>query len=121
MILLAMTAAAAAQPGFAQTMQTAINYSSQAEAASAFQSGPSDAVRAAAYASSMGAALMGAAASQQQRETRRRVPLDGSAETALLAGAGILAPLPHLPPLPLCTKEDQRDYCRHSAEARKNP
>jgi hypothetical protein len=57
-------------------------------------------IRGALFASSTAGALDIAAASHKQKETQRRTFTGGSAEAALLAGAGLLSPASHL--LPLC-------------------
>ena len=48
------------------------------------------------------------AASHKARDVPRRIVLDGSPEAALLVGAGLLVPIPALPPLPDCDRDWNR-------------
>ncbi len=60
-------------------------------------------IRGALFATSTAGALDVAAASHRQKETQRRTVTGGTAEAALLAGAGLLSPASHL--LPLCDND----------------
>ncbi len=60
-------------------------------------------IRGALFATSTAGALDVAAAFHKQKETQRRTVAGGTAEAALLAGAGLLSPAAHL--LPLCDND----------------
>ncbi len=104
---IAIAAIAVGQPSLAavpEMVQAAVQSGQGGAAAASPQSGRDDKdIRGALFASSMAGALDMAAASHKQKETQRRTFTGGTAEAALLAGAGLLSPASHL--LPLCDND----------------
>lgn len=118
--LLAMTAADASVAAGPSILQGAIYPSSRAPVASSGLTQSEMHVRSTAFGSSMAGAIGVAGANHRLRDRERAAASDSSAEAALLAGAGLLSPIPHVP-LPLCTNVDRRDPCREAVQRPKVP
>ncbi|HEX8532651.1 MAG TPA: hypothetical protein VF662_00625 [Allosphingosinicella sp.] len=91
---------AASQPSIAaaQSMHGAIGTPSHLSRPGRSQ----DQVRGALFGSAMSGAVEMQGAGRKQRNTQRRIVEDGTAEGALLNGAGLLSAAPHLGQLPVC-------------------
>ena len=118
-LMVAVILAAASQPCFASDayIGQGAAYSQAGTAAPTPQAGRTDnAIRGMVVASSMAGALEITGAFHKQREVNRLIPAGGTAEAALLAGAGLLSPAPHLHPP--CFERD-RDLPFHCQISRK--
>ena len=65
-------------------------------------------IRGALFGSAMAGEAEMQGAGRKQRESQRRVTDEGTAEGALLTGAGLLSASPHLVQLPVCAEDDGR-------------